>query len=197
MKIGILGTGRVATTLGERLISRGHTLVYGSREPASGSATQQDAVSASDIVITAIPGAAVLGTLDALGDDALTGKILLDPSVPVGADGQLLFPGDSLARRVQERFPALRVVKTLNTMNTSMMTDSADTVANPMVFVSGDDPDAKATVRELLHDLGWSDQDILDLGGVETAVGTEHAFHLFFGVLTALQSPQFTLSVTR
>ena len=102
MKIGILGTGRVATTLGERLISRGHTLVYGSREPASGSATQQDAVSASDIVITAIPGAAVLDTLDALGDDALTGKILLDPSVPVGADGQLLFPGDSLARRVQE-----------------------------------------------------------------------------------------------
>ena len=59
------------------------------------------------------------------------------------------------------------------------------------------DPDAKATVRELLHDLGWSDQDILDLGGVETAVGTEHAFHLFFGVLTALQSPQFTLSVAR
>lgn len=197
MKIGIIGTGRVATTLGERLTSRGHTVVYGSREPAGGSTTQHEAVAASDMVITAIPGAAVLDTLDALGEEVLAGKILLDPSVPIGADGQLLFPGDSLARRVQERFPSLRVVKTLNTMNTSMMTDPADTVTNPMVFVSGDDTDAKATVRELLHDLGWSDEDILDLGGVETAVGTEHAFHLFFGVLTALQSPQFTLSIAR
>lgn len=51
----------------------------------------------------------MLDTLDALGEDVLTGKILLDPSAPIGADGQLLFPGDSLARRIQERFPALRV----------------------------------------------------------------------------------------
>ena len=55
MKIGILGTGRVATTLGERLISRGHTLVYGSREPASGSATQQGLRSTSPVSTTRTP----------------------------------------------------------------------------------------------------------------------------------------------
>lgn len=197
MNIGIIGTGRVATTLGGRLSTRGHTVVYGSREPSTVSSSQEDAVAASEVVITAIPGAAVLSTLDALGADALAGKILLDPSVPIGADGQLIFSGDSLARNIQERFPALRVVKTLNTMNTSMMTDPADTVANPTVFVSGDDSDAKATVHELLHDLGWTEGNILDLGGVETAIGTEHAFHLFFGILTALQTPQFTISISR
>lgn len=55
MKIGIIGTGRVATTLGERLSSRGHAVVYGSREPSGGSATQHEAAASSDIMITAIP----------------------------------------------------------------------------------------------------------------------------------------------
>jgi predicted dinucleotide-binding enzyme len=34
MKIGVLGTGQVGTTLGAPLLSRGHAVKYASRDPA-------------------------------------------------------------------------------------------------------------------------------------------------------------------
>lgn len=49
--------------------------------------------------------------------------------------------------------------------------DSLDIPAT--VFMSGDDNTAKATVRQLLEDLGWSNDAILDLGGIQTARGPE------------------------
>lgn len=115
--------------------------------------------------------------------------------MPLSPEATLLFPNDSLTRHIQERFPQTLVVKTLNTMNVSMMIDPA--VPNPTVYLSGNDTEAKNTVKALLKNLGWSENNVLDLGGVETATGTEHAFYLFFGVFNALQSPKFTISIAR
>jgi predicted dinucleotide-binding enzyme len=36
-------------------------------------------------------------------------------------------------------------------------------------FLSGNDPTAKKAVAELLADLGWPPELVIDLGGVETA----------------------------
>ncbi|HEY4226118.1 MAG TPA: NAD(P)-binding domain-containing protein [Pseudolysinimonas sp.] len=196
MHIGIIGTGRVGTALGERWIEKGHEVVYGSRTPGVGSVTHAEAAAGADVILTALPGAAVLEALEEVGDENLAGKVILDPSVPLRPDGKLLFPGDSLGRRIQERFPAVHVVKTLNTMNVSMMIDPDEKVALPMVYVSGDDPEAKSTAVNLLTDLGWKADSVLDLGGVETAIGTEHCFYLFFGVVTAIRSPTFTISIS-
>jgi hypothetical protein len=141
MKIAILGTGSVGTALGARLGQSGHQVSYGSRNPAEhqGAVSQREAVETAEIVITAIPGTAVLSTLESIGEDALGDRIVLDPSVAVTPEMTLAYPNDSLARHIQERFPRARVVKTLNTMNVSIMIDPLTKLSQATVFLSGDD----------------------------------------------------------
>ncbi|HEY4269233.1 MAG TPA: NAD(P)-binding domain-containing protein [Galbitalea sp.] len=199
MRIGFIGTGTIATALGQHFDTGGHTVSYGSRNPRDheGSVSIADAVSSAEIVVTAIPGRAVLDTLEEIGEEALAGKVIMDVSVPLSADSELLFPNDSLARKIQEKYPRTPVVKTLNTMNVSMMFGPYDKVARPDVFVSGDSDEAKATVKSLLTEMGWREESILDLGGIETARGTEHAVFLFFAAFGAVKSPTFTISISR
>lgn len=149
------------------------------------------------IVINATPGGGAVELLQSIGAEVLGDKVLLDVSNAVGPDLTLIYPNDSIARRIQEAFPNLKVVKSLNTMNTSVMTDPAGLGSPTTVFVSGDDADAKATVTGVLSDLGWPASAVLDLGGIETARATEHYFYLFFATLMALGTPTFNVSVTR
>lgn len=199
MRIAILGTGKVGTALGARLSQAGHEVTFGSRGPGEhpGSVSQAEAVKSAELVITAIPGLAMLPTLEAIGEDAIGDRIILDPSVAMNADRSLAYPNDSVARKVQERFPRARVVKSLNTMNVALMVDPLASVSHATVFISADDGRAKETVVSLLHDLGWADQQILDLGGVATATATEHAAPLFFATFMALQTPVFSIAITR
>jgi 8-hydroxy-5-deazaflavin:NADPH oxidoreductase len=66
-----------------------------------------------------------------------------------------------------------------------------------LVFVSGDDEAAKTEVKGLLHDLGWEDKGIVDLGGIETARGPENYALLFFGIVAALKTRLVNIHVTR
>jgi predicted dinucleotide-binding enzyme len=189
MNIAILGTGEVGTALGLRLEAVGHHVIYGSRTPEEfyGAVSHVAAVAGADIVITAVPGMAVLPLLESVGARVLADRIVLDPSLSITADQRLAFPNDSLARHIQERFPRTRVVKTLNTMHASLMVDPLETVPSATVFMSGDDDIAKEIVTSLLNELGWPEASILDLGDITTATGTEHAALLFFGVNGATQ----------
>lgn len=199
MKIAILGTGSVGTALGARLAQSGHEVTYGSRNPVQhqDAVSHREAVESADVVITAIPGSAVLATLESIGEDTLGDGIVLDPSVALTAEMTIAHPNDSLARQVQERFPRARVVKTLNTMNVSVMIDPLTNLSQATAFLSGDDADAKATVTTLLGDLGWPNENVLDLGPVATAVGTEHLAPLFFATYMALQNPAFNIAIIR
>ena len=66
---------------------------------------------------------------------------------------------------IQRAHPDARVVKSLNTMNNSLMVDPQRLGEDTTVFVSGDDAEAKATVVQLLRQLGHG--DVIDLGGIE------------------------------
>lgn len=63
------------------------------------------------------------------------------------------------------------------------------------VFVSGNDDAAKATVTELLQSFGW--QDIIDLGDISTARGTEMLVSIWLRLFGALQNPMFNFKVVR
>jgi 8-hydroxy-5-deazaflavin:NADPH oxidoreductase len=65
------------------------------------------------------------------------------------------------------------------------------------VFVSGDDEAAKAEVKGLLRDLGWTGEEIIDLGGIRTARGPEHYAVLFFEIVAVLKSRLVNIHVTR
>ena len=199
MNVAILGTGNVSNTLGARLKDKGHTVTVGSRTPDEhpGTVTYKEAVEASDVVLTAIPGRVLLETLDGIGADALADRVVLDLSVPFAEDMSLAYPNQCLAGLAQAKFPRAKFVKTLNTMNVSVMIDPRDVVPNATIFLSGDDAEAKGTVKELLHDLGWVDEDMIDLGGIETAIGTEHYPLLFRVTAMALGGPKFCFTVSR
>lgn len=77
------------------------------------------------------------------------------------------------------------MVKTLNTMRFSVMADPGCLSGAATVFLSGDNVTAKGAVRGLLRDLGWADEQILDLGGVRTARGPEATVLLFPDVVRA------------
>jgi 8-hydroxy-5-deazaflavin:NADPH oxidoreductase len=65
------------------------------------------------------------------------------------------------------------------------------------VFLSGDDPDAKATAAQLVQDLGWPENAILDLGGIASARGPEHYFLMFAALLRALGTATFNIRIVR
>jgi 8-hydroxy-5-deazaflavin:NADPH oxidoreductase len=55
----------------------------------------------------------------------------------------------------------------------------------------------KQQARGLLHDLGWSDDEIVDLGGIETARGPEHYLVLFAKLAGLLRTEAFNIRVVR
>ncbi|WP_199443795.1 NADPH-dependent F420 reductase [Umezawaea beigongshangensis] len=199
MNIAVLGTGKVGSALGTRLAASGHHVVHGSRTPGgeAGTVGQREAVASADVVVTAVPGTVVLSTLEEIGEDVLGEKIVLDPSAAVTPQLTMAHPGDSVARQVQARFPRARVVKTLNTMNFTIMVDPLASLPRATAFVSGDDDAAKTVVTGLLADLGWPESSVLDLGGIDTALATEHVAPLFFATARALGTVTFALSVSR
>ena len=201
MKIAILGTGKVAHALGAGWRKAGHDVVLGAREasvvdPDFEVISLQEALATGDVVVNAITGAVALAAITALDTTAMAGKTLLDAANAVTATGDLVYPNSSLAERLQAALPAVRVVKSLNTAAIEVQADPS-LVAAATVFLSGDDSEAKAQVKDLLHDLGWKDDGIIDLGGIQTARGPENYIVLFFATIGVLKTPFFNLHIAR
>jgi 8-hydroxy-5-deazaflavin:NADPH oxidoreductase len=226
MHIGILGTGIVGQTLGLRLIQLGHSVMLGTRDPSkldepkgwdpdartlhdwlaiTGShgsvGTFRDAAACGELVINATNGVASLEVLQAVGEEHVDGKTLIDVSNPM--DFSNGFPPtlfvkdtDSLGEILQREFPNVRVVKTLNAVTAELMVNPK-LVGNGdhTVFLSGNDIKAKAQVTELLREFGW--HDILDLGDISTARGPEMMFAIAHAVMRALSPANIAFKIVR
>jgi len=209
--IGILGSGRVATVLANKLAGAGRAVTIGARDPAqaalkwSGARVEfrdpAETARLAAIVINATPGDTSVERLGALGD-ALKGKILVDVSNATlrgrdGLPGSLLYPNGSVAERLQAALPETAVVKTLNTMLFTVMADPTSLRAAPTAFLSGNDEGAKAVVGRLLGDLGWPADWIEDLGDIETARGPEAVALLVPTVLRRRGLAPFAIALAR
>ncbi|MFE5934301.1 NADPH-dependent F420 reductase [Streptomyces sp. NPDC056470] len=195
--IAVLGNGRVGGNLATALVQAGHEVVVADRAPGAAA----EAARTARIVINATPGAGSLDRLVALREE-LRGKILVDVSNatvdgPDGLPADLVHPGSSLAEQLQEALPETLVVKTLNTMLYPVMTAPATLTQPPTAFLSGEDPQAKQTVRELLTDLGWHKDWITDLGGIRTARATEAAILFVPHVIRSTGFAPFAISIAR
>ncbi|MBN0048509.1 NAD(P)-binding domain-containing protein [Streptomyces actuosus] len=212
--IGILGAGRVGSSLARKLASAGHDVTVGCRTPderaaahAAGPrpviafADQRTAAATADIVVHATPGDTALERLRAFRAE-LAGKILVDVSnatheAPDRMPGDLVHPGSSLAERLQEALPTTHVVKTLNTMLFTVMT-APDTLSTPpTAYLSGNDEAAKEAVAGLLADLGWHRTWIEDLGDITTARATEALVLLVPHILRRHGFTPFAVSLAR
>jgi len=92
VEIAVIGTGFVGGILGRALAGAGHRVTFGSRHPdvrdvvADTSATVTsiaDALTDAEVVILALPGAAVAG-MTAEHDDTLDGKLVIDATNQMG-----------------------------------------------------------------------------------------------------------------
>jgi 8-hydroxy-5-deazaflavin:NADPH oxidoreductase len=102
---------------------------------------------------------------------------------------------DSLGERIQTTFPEAKVVKALNTMNNQVMTEPGRLPGTHNVFVCGEDASAKAAVGELLQEFGWSPEQIIDLGGIVAARGTEMYLLLWLCLMSSLGTADFNIQV--
>jgi predicted dinucleotide-binding enzyme len=226
VRFGILGTGVVGKTIAARLAALGHEVMVGTRDPAETlsrtepdtygnppfSAWQEEhpevrlgtfgeAAAHGEMVVNATAGAVSLEVLEEAGEANLNGKLLIDVANPLdfskGMPPTLSVSNtDSLGEQIQRRFPEAKVVKTLNTMNAHLMVNPAQLSATDhTVFVCGDDAEAKAQVTELLRSFGWT--DIIDLGDITTARGTEMLLPIWVWLFGVLQKPIFNFKIVR
>ena len=159
-------------------------------------------VAAADLVVNATSGAGSLDALRQAGEANLDGKVLVDVANPLdfsqGMPPSLSVSNtDCLGECIQREFPNARVVKTLNTVNASVMVNPGLVGGGDhTVFVSGNDPEAKALVTGLLTDgFGW--RDVIDLGDITTARGAEMQMALWLRLMGSLGTPMFNFKVVR
>jgi predicted dinucleotide-binding enzyme len=214
MKFGVLGTGLVGETIATKLIELGHEVCMGSRTATNEKAaawakragerashgTFADAAARASVLFNCTHGEAALDVLAAAGAAQLEGKVLVDVSNPLdfskGAPPRLFVGNDdSLGERIQRAFPAVRVVKTLNTVNCLVMVDPARVPGDHTMFLCGNDAAAKATVTELLRAFGW--RDLIDLGDITNARATEALLPIWIRLWGVLKSGDFNLKVVR
>ncbi|HEU4789647.1 MAG TPA: NAD(P)-binding domain-containing protein [Flavobacterium sp.] len=194
MKIAILGTGAVGTTIATKLIELGHQVMIGSRsntnekaiefvnkfEKNASNGTFEEAATFGEIIFNCVKGEFAIAALQSAGK-GIENKILIDISIPTdtskGAPLSLipeLCNTNSLGEEIQKTFPNTKVVKTLNTMwSTLMAIPSMLKEGDHTNFISGNDEEAKNTVKNLLHEIGWKEGSILDLGDITASRGTE------------------------
>ena len=203
MNIAVIGTGRVGKAIGAGLAEAGHSVINASRNPAeqtglpAPTADVKSAVAGAQVVVDAIPGGAVLDTLNSIGAEILAGKILIDVANDLSANFELSYPNGSLGLAIQESFPRTRVVKTLNTVHAPLMNNPSGLPSATTVFLAGNDGAAKSVVCGLLNDLGWPKEWQLDLGDISQARATEHFIYLSFGISRSLGTIDVNIAVIR
>ena len=169
MRIGVLGTGTMADALATHWVRAGHEVTIGGRDVRKaerlatrmGGGAQHGSLRAAvdsgqEVVLAALPFGAGVPVARGL-DTALTDKVLLDCSNPIGPGFRLLTAGGpSAARRLAAAAPGAHVVKAFNLCHEDVWR------MQPPVFdgrplavpVCGDDETALARVRELVRDVG-------------------------------------------
>ena len=225
MKTTVLGTGMVGQTIASRLLELGHKVTMGTRNPEetkqrtepnqmtgksfSDWYKEHEAVSLksfsesvvdAELIINATSGKAAIEVLEKVGKKNLDGKVLLDIANPLdfsnGMPPSLFISNtDSLGEQIQKEFPELKVVKSLNTMNTFIMMHPESISGDHNVFVSGNNANAKEKVISLLKSIGWKQETIIDLGDITTARGTEMLLPIWLRLWGALGHANFNFHI--
>lgn len=223
MKIAVLGTGGVGKAFAPKLKALGHQVVMGTRDAKNKlSETGKDAISEflrqhpgielknfadaaafAGLLINVSKGAATLDVIRACGPGNLAGKIIVDISNPLDfskGNPPILIPElsntTSLGEEIQKLVPESRVVKTLNTMwNGLMINPSLVNGGNHINYICGNDAAAKETVRQLLYQLGWNKDNVLDIGDITGARATEATLPIWLRVYGAKQTGAFNFQI--
>jgi predicted dinucleotide-binding enzyme len=166
--IAIIGTGNMATGLAKRYADAGVFVTIGSRQlekaralaNATGgnleAASIRAAVESSNVIVLAVPYAAIDEVLAEAGD--LTGKTIIDITNPITPDYMALTIGHttSAGEEIQKRAPGAIVIKAFNTIFAQMLTHPVTDGLPPVqVLYATDDQAAGDAFAESVRTLGF------------------------------------------
>jgi predicted dinucleotide-binding enzyme len=166
MNIAIIGSGNVGGALAKSSVRAGHTVTLSAKNPAHAEAKAKetgaravpsaaDAVKAADVVILAVPYAAVDSIITELGD-ALAEKVLIDVTNRMRQDAIAeSVDGTSASEQIQKKAPKAKVAKAFNYAFASKQADPKVDGQAIDGFVAADDAVAKKTTLELARSIGF------------------------------------------
>jgi len=152
VEIAVIGTGFIGGILGRALARAGHQVTFGSRHPDNEAVTDgtsaavtavADTLARADVVILALPGAAV-AELTAAHRDALDRKLVIDATNQMGtpvANSRAALP------------PDVRYARAFNTLGGENFADPNFADGPADVFFSSPEAD-RLTVESVITDVG-------------------------------------------
>lgn len=206
MHIGIIGTGSMASALGQQWGKAGHSIMFGSRDagrsksladmmgPNFQGGSMAQAADFGQAILLAVTWLGVENAIEEMGD--LDGRVLIDCTLPLDPDSYDTIDGlkDSGAEAIARKAPNAQVAKAFNTVFAENLMKGGDidgTKAN--IFYCSDDPAAKDICNELIDDCGFEGVDCGELAnarylepmgtmliklGYPMGLGTDLAFKL-------------------
>jgi len=190
MKIGIIGAGHIGANAARLFTEAGHEVAIANSRGAEtlrdlvaelGERAQavgvEDAAKFGEVVFVSIP----FGKYRELPADAFDGKIVIDSNNYYpdrdGNFAELDGNETTSSQMLAEHLGGARVVKGFNTIWFEHLKTQGDCdlplEERRVIFIAGDDAEAKETVAKLIEDIGFAAVDTGDLpGGVAQQPGT-------------------------
>lgn len=194
-RLSVIGAGKIGQAVGKLWLVAGYEVVFGDRSPdklapilaryeRASVRSPRDAALAGEIVFISVPGEAVDELLAQIGD-ALAGKIVIDAANTLAFDAgrwvSALEPGLTEGRRMQRLLPDSLVTRAFSHVPDELLFPrGTEQRLYWAVAVAGDDPQATATVADLVHDAGWVPVIVGDLDGSAALDAGGAVFHQFF-----------------
>ncbi len=161
MDIAIIGAGNIGSTLGKRWATRGHTIIYGVRDPAAGkvaallnetagaarATSAADAAALGEVVLFSVPGRSMDEMVAALGP-LLADKIVIDAANKVGEVTM-----DSL-EALRRHAPDARLYRAFNTLGWENFAEPELDGQTIDLFYCGEGGSSQAIVDQLVSDIG-------------------------------------------
>lgn len=179
MKIGIIGSGNIGSTLGDFWAKAGHQVLFSSRNPEkltplvdkvgpqARAGTVPDAIAFGDVILIAVP----YGSMTQIAKDYakdLAGKIVMDTGNAVLArDGEIGKEAreKGVGLTTQRLLPGAKVVRAFNTLGVNRLRSNANRAEGRIgIPMAGDDQEALKVASQLVRDAGF---DPAVLGGMD------------------------------
>jgi 8-hydroxy-5-deazaflavin:NADPH oxidoreductase len=170
MKIGVIGSGRIGSTIGGLWVKAGHEVMFSDRDPEqvkraiaelgprARAGSVQEAVAFGDAILIAVPYMALPAIRDQVGAQ-LKGKVVIDPNNPVpNRDGEMAVGAKEKGAGVSTAalLPGARIVRSFNSWGYATMAREANRPAPRMALpVAADDAGALKLGMQLVSDAGF------------------------------------------
>jgi predicted dinucleotide-binding enzyme len=181
MRIGIVGTGRIGANAARLFAKAGHDVVLSfsrdqdkldslAAELGGRAVSPREAVELSEVVLLSVPWRIVDEVLDQIGP--LDDRIVIDTTNQFGQSGWEDLGGRTAAQINAARMPGARYTKAFNTLTSGFQAEAAGRTGPDRVvmFLCGDDEEAKRVVAGLIDDAGFTP---IDMGGTADAAPME------------------------